>query len=288
MKNSKIMNIYVLIFMISFSLLSSIASKKLLSKKIKVEDKEDDDLKSILKDDYAKFIKELGVNVKDPKFRSAIRSLSSNNKVNHEKINVPVSYPLPTQNEVDVEKSLKFPLTNFDSAKQFLFCKQPIKIAGLSIVTSANGKYVIDGHHRWSQVFSLNPNCVMASLDLADISDPINALKSVQLGIAAGKDLNGNEMTKIPVAKVEGINLLKISEKDLKDYVDKLIAPDVLRLFRIFNSEIKTKADVADYIWKNVKQMQTNNQPVSGAPGRGIMPQTNMSSSWLENIVKIE
>jgi len=128
----------------------------------------------------------------------------------------------------------------------------------------------------------------MASMDLTDVRDPINALKSTQLGIAGGQDQNGNDITVIPVAIVKGSNLLKISEFDLKEYVIRTVTDDVLRVFKEFDKNINDKKKVAIYIWRNVSQMQKYNQPVQGAPGRGVMPQTDMSPNWIVNTVNTD
>jgi hypothetical protein len=37
---------------------------------------------------------------------------------------------------------------------------------------------------------------------------------------------------------------------------------------------------IAQFIWSNVEKMQQNNQPVSGAPERGLMPQTDDAKNW--------
>jgi hypothetical protein len=263
-------------------------AKTTTATEVKVQDAQDDALKSILKEDYVTFVRNLGENIKDPKFRAAIRSLSSENKVSSKYLNVTVSNLIPTQNEIDVDKSLKYALTSANSTRSYLYCTEPIKILNNYIVTSADGKYVIDGHHRWSQVYSINPDCRMASMDLTQIKDPINALKSTQLGIAAGVDKNGYEISEIPVAIVEGKNLLKISEADLKAYVVKTITQEVLDVFTQSNASIKTKEDAANYIWKNVNMMQKNNQPIPGAPARGFMPQTDMAVNWVVNTVNTD
>jgi hypothetical protein len=268
--------------------LNSISSKKLKAKTQKVQDVKDDNLKAILKDDYQTFVKKLGENIKDPKFRAAIRSLSAKNKVNFADIAAPVSTLIPTQNEIDVDKSLKFPLTTTASASAYLNCEKPITIAGKGIVTADGGHYVIDGHHRWSQVYSINPLCEMAALDLADIKDPINALKGTQLGIASGKDKDGSEINAIPIALVQGKNLLTISEVDLKAYVVKTLTNPVLDVFKAWDEELDTKVKVADYIWGNVSDMRMENQPVAGAPGRGFMPQTDLVVNWTENAVNAD
>jgi hypothetical protein len=251
-------------------------------------DPEDKELKELLKEDYPAFVKDLGVNIKDQKFRAAIRSLSELKKVNTENLAVPVLNLIPTQNEVDVDKSLKFPLTSASSARMALFCSEPIRILNSPIVTAANGRYVIDGHHRWSQTYAVNPKCEMASLDLTDIKNPINALKSTQLAIASGKDKDGKDITTIPFATVQGKNLLKIGESDLKEYVVKTLKDDVLEVFKEFKSSLDTKEKVADYIWENVSEMQKSNQPIEGAPGRGVMPQTDLAPFWFDHAINTD
>jgi len=251
------------------------------------EQSEDQELKTLLKKDYSTFVKELGDNIKDPKFIEAIKSLASENPIDFKTINVKVSDLEPTQNEVDVNKSLKFPLTNPSSAKQCLDATSPIKIAGKPIITGGGGKFIIDGHHRWSQVYALNPNAEMVALDLTAIKNPIKALKATQLGIAA-------DLGRIETQSVEGSNLLQINENQLKGYVQRTITSKVVEVFKtvlgmeklnttaglkkeaLSQIEFATlKALIANYIWKNIEQMQQNNQPVDGAPPRGIMPQTD-------------
>ena len=60
----------------------------------------------------------------------------------------------PTQNEIDVDKSVKHSLTNSDNMKDLF--KDEIITAGMPLVTF-RGNYVIDGHHRWSECAMINP-----------------------------------------------------------------------------------------------------------------------------------
>lgn len=240
--------------------------------KIKIiKEDENQDLKDLLKVDYSLFVKELGDNIKDPKFIDAIKSLSDKHPLNFKSAAPKVSDLKPTQNEIDVDKSLKFPLTNADSAR---ICLKGglIAVAGKRIITGGNGKFIIDGHHRWSQVCALNPEAKIAAIDLSDIKDPMKALKATQLGIAA-------DLGKVPTAKVEGNNLLKMSKDALTSYVVKTITPEVLEEFKKAGKGDSPEA-VAQFIWTNVDQMQKDNQPVSGAPERGIMPQTDDATQW--------
>jgi hypothetical protein len=186
-------------------------------------------------------------------------SLTTQNKVCSELI--------PTQNEVDVTKSISFPLKHVASMRQFLDCGTTAQtINGNKIVT--NGKYIIDGHHRWSSASFVNPACILSALDITGLSinEPSWALKSAQYEVAS-------ETGAIAVQVVNGQNLLTIGEEDLKKMVKDTIKPDVLE-------EVKTKRNLADidavanFFWANVKSLQANNQPMPGASKRDYMPQT--------------
>ena len=185
---------------------------------------------------------------------------------------------MPTQNEIDVDKSLKFPLTDASSAESCLKGGN-VSIAGKSIVTGGGGKFIIDGHHRWSQLYCINPDASITAIDI-DISNPMDGLKATQLGIAG-------DIGKVPTATVQGENLLKIGEKELKNYVIETITPEVLEVFKKAGKGDNAEA-ISEYIWKNVQQMQQNNQPVSGAPERGIMPQTDDAENWTGDAPKVD
>ena len=237
------------------------------------------ELKDILKLNYPAFVKELGDNINDPKFRQAIKAIANKHPISEpSKISPKVTDLKPTQNEIDVDKSLKFPLTDASSAESCLKGGN-VSIAGKSIVTGGGGKFIIDGHHRWSQLYCINPDASITAIDI-DISNPMDGLKATQLGIAG-------DIGKVPTATVQGENLLKIGEKELKNYVIETITPEVLEVFKKAGKGDNAEA-ISEYIWKNVQQMQQNNQPVSGAPERGIMPQTDDAENWTGDAPKVD
>jgi microcompartment protein CcmL/EutN len=243
---------------------------------IEAEAAPEQELKNILKADYPTFVQKLGDNINDPKFQAAIKSIASKYPIKTSDISPKVTDLKPTQNEIDVDKSLKFPLTNAQSAAVCLK-GGPVSIAGKNIVTGGGGKFIIDGHHRWSQLYCMNPEASITAMDVNNITDPIAGLKATQLGIAG-------DIGKVPVAKVEGQNLLKMGKDALINYVVKTITPEVLEVFKKANKGNDANA-VAEYVWKNVEKMQQNNQPVSGAPGRNIMPQTDDATKWKDDAV---
>ena len=94
----------------------------------------------------------------------------------------------PTQNEIDVDKSLGYPFGDAEKAetnmKKFYADDSPVVEMPFPLITfgSKDEKYIIDGHHRWSQVFSFNPNAKM---------------KCFNLTVKNGENISANDVLKI-------------------------------------------------------------------------------------------
>jgi len=257
-------------------------SLKSLVNEVKVklnEDEAQEELKKILKKDYATFVKDLGDNIKDEKFLNAIKSLSSESPVKTSGI-APICTDLqPTQNEVVMDKSLSYPLKDPASAELYLK-GGVVAVAGKSIVTAGGGKFVIDGHHRWSQVFCINPDAKIKAMDLSDIKKPLEALKATQIGIAA-------QTGTVPTAAGGGVNLFTVGEGELKKYVTDNIKEPVVEVFKKYGKGDTPEA-IADYIWGNVEKLKSQSPPVAGAPKRDVMPQTDDAPAWVDNTFNVE
>lgn len=239
----------------------------------------EDELKKILKQDYTSFVKNLGDNIKDTKFLDAIKSLNEKEPIKVSAISAKVTDLQPTQNEVVLDKSLSYPLKDASSTELFLKGGS-VAVAGKSIVTGGGGKFVIDGHHRWSQLFCINPDASIQAMDLTDIKKPIEALKATQIGIAA-------QTGTVPTAAGGGVNLFKIGESELKKYVIENIADSVVEVFKKYDKG-ETPEEVADYIWSNVQTLKKQSPPVPGAPKRDVMPQTDDAPQWVDNTFNVE
>ena len=227
-----------------------------------------DEVRDIMKQDYQSFVKLLGENIKDEKFRATIKRLADTAPIKYRNIAVRCESLLPTQNEISLEKSLAFPLTSSYDADRYLAAETPIRIKNRTIITCDNGKYIIDGHHRWSQVYVLNPKAKIDCTDFYELKNPISGLKATQLGVSA-------DLGYVPTKQVKDTNLLTISEKELKEYVNENITPDVVAVFKkhgISNPD--------EYIWKNVLQLKTRNKPIENASKKDIMPQTDLSDNY--------
>lgn len=185
-------------------------------------------LDTIIKEPYMNFVSDLKKVVKDPRVQAVLKHGLNDEDPNDEKVKVdkkqPYVYKLrPTQNEIDMDGSLKWAVKSLDSFNNLL--KPGAKLLGSPIVTGADGTLVLDGHHRWSQVYCVNPEAQMEAVDLTiDGAQPMTYLKVMQLGIAA-------DIQDVPVQTVKGQNLLdqSITEQMISQYLLKKAGRDLLK-----------------------------------------------------------
>ena len=135
-----------------------------------------------------------------------------------------------TQAEIGFGNSLADQVQNkFDSTKTAL------GLNGTPIVMSSksgpvpllvyNGKYILDGHHRWSQIMMVNPDGAVKIDNLTGpaIDDEEEALKVMQFAIAATAD-------KVVTKPFEGENLMQASEQQVAQFVLENVTDEVLQL----------------------------------------------------------
>lgn len=216
----------------------------------------------------------------DPKVQSLIHAGLTDGKPTDETIsfstkNISVSDLYPTQNEIGQNESIMNILTdqygNLDTILNGN-AKFPTPIVTL------NGKFIIDGHHQWSQAYVANPKTKIMAFDMKASLAPLDALKAIHIAIAA-------DTKNVPTVPKKGVNLLSAQEKTIKDLVLKFLTEQSLKLYAD-HGHGDTKEAVADYIWGNVKQMQSKNKPISNAPKREFMPQTDTSDKFVDLLKK--
>ena len=69
-------------------------------------------------------------------------------------------------------------------------------------VVTYNGKYVIDGHHRWSQVYAANPDAKVPTIDIRGNLKPSEMLKVVHAAIAADRKSTRLNSSHIPLSRM--------------------------------------------------------------------------------------
>lgn len=118
---------------------------------------------------------------------------------------------VPTQVEIELTKSIGYPLAKFDALKNMIGggVQRIGPLGNDMIVTSGN--LIVDGHHRWSSLFSVaGPGGIIAAIDVAlQETDAASVLAIVQAAIAS--TLGGA----VPKAKAGGMNILGKSEKEI-------------------------------------------------------------------------
>ena len=139
----------------------------------------------------------------------------------------PVSYLQPTQSEISLQDSLEIPVANKFNCMSDLIKGHSVKL-GIPIIT-CNGKFIIDGHHRWLQAACVNPDATMETLDLqidtgvlgVDFTDTEDILKVTQSLIMAIALKSGK--TKLPSSDSKSLeNLYSLSAKQLFDKIINL------------------------------------------------------------------
>jgi len=183
---------------------------------------------------------------------------------------------LPTQAEIGLSNSLADQMNNnYNAAKTALgLVMNPIIMPSADDPPPAilvfGGKYILDGHHRWSQVAMMNPNGMVAIDNMTSPSIKTNeeALKVMQLAIAA-------KAGKVVTKPFEGANLMKTGDQAVRAYVLENIQDEVLNLL-VEAKKIKepNKDAAADYIVNNFKLVKKNPGPFSRVKS---MPQAGKS-----------
>ena len=203
----------------------------------------------------------------------------------------------PTQSEVDMQKSLLYPLNKNPESCKSWFSGEPVTIKKPIVVAEVKGKhYVIDGHHRWSQVYCINPYASMQALVIKSdklFAKPDDVLKFVQMQIFIDK-----KGKVLPQEKADsGYNLYTIKEAPFKKWCMKTMTdaaanelwqpmfPNGYKLDEEDHQAVaKKKAQIAAKIWKNVLVMRKHAAPIEGAHARDDMPQTGYTSDQLGNV----
>jgi hypothetical protein len=268
-----------------------------LSSLLKEEESAEEKVKTLITkvSNYSEFVKQLGSLAGDPKVQAFIKAGKKDGSDPDDMFTatakaIPVKQLRPTQNEIDVKGSLFWPLTKVDSMKK---CMSSGPITIKAPVVTYNGQWIIDGHHRWSQLYAMNQDGQINCLDLKGPKmNPIDVLKIVQMAIAA-------DLGKVPVASVKGQNLLKMPPPNVKKYVKSVLQKDCAEIMlqayaskqteepvQEGNADKSQNAKVANIVGKNVESMQKTGIPTPGAPKRDVMPQTDDATNAIPMIGK--
>lgn len=186
---------------------------------------------------------------------------------------IPVKDLMPSQREIDVEKVFEYIFTEEDFDRFF----GKSVLLGDSPLVTFGGKYIVDGHHRWANIFILNPKAKVEVLDF----EPEDKSEGIEEFIERfdTADTSEREMEQ---------DLYKCSDDDLKKYIGSGISNDCVDGL-LKNGCIKEKepagsydpeaSQAIQYLLKNAIELRDKHKPEKDAPKRMEMPQLVEQSS---------
>lgn len=210
----------------------------------------------LVKDEKLKFILSLG-------FGGKFADL----KLKLNKTTIKAYKLIPTQNEIGLGETLKYLKTGKNADLYF----SNLAIIKKPIVTF-QGTFIIDGHHRWSEIYAGNPDANLECIDISGNLSPISMLKAVQATI-------GSNIGKLITKDVEGKNLFKCSKSEIQNFLSDM-PQETIDKFKKYYS------DPVSQIVSNCLELKTNNTPILNAPKRGDMPQTSKDPELFNDLKK--
>ena len=224
---------------------------------------------------YDDYVDTLNKMLEDPKAKTLLEDgfggELGDTKLTFSAKEIPVSQLMPTQSEIDLDKSLKHALINKESFKKTF--ADPIEI-NKPIVTFRQN-YVIDGHHTWLQAIAINPKGKILSFNYDGDISPIQMLKAVQGTIAAVKADDNNNNGKLPSSKVDGPNFFddSFNEKKIRKYLEETFDESLTNIYCKYLDNCKNKKEIIEYLTERLLDIKSNNYPFESAPSRENMPQ---------------
>lgn len=229
--------------------------------------------KDIISGGYEDFVKKLKDNAKDPKVQAIMNLGKSDGVDTDEVVQVQdnVSYSCrnlePTQSQIGLADSLAWLAKNNPDGAAALI-KGDTSAFNENRILTANGKYILDGHHRWSQVFLFNPDAKIPAVNLVIPGfDEKQLLKIIQLAIAATyKDV----LMKPANSETDIFDDSKMSEKQIREKLPELMGEKMTEVAKKSYS-LNSNEEVYDKITTNAVELKKKKS--ADAPNRDFMPQ---------------
>ena len=221
---------------------------------------------------YEDYVKVLDEMIDDPKAKAllddAFGGSLGNTQLRFKGESLSANRLMPTQNEICLDVSLKYGLQKPERVKEYFEDDVEIKHP----VVTFNESYVVDGHHRWAEIYIFNPNAKMVCANYDGDMSPIQMLKVTQGAIAADPSIED-----LPVSKPRGMNLYDMSNREIRSYIDKNMSNDIANELIKYVEGLEDREDALEYLTDNAISLKVDHEPITNAPNREIMPQTSKS-----------
>lgn len=255
-------------------IVESAADVKKLEKDAKTKpEKEmyDELIKMLQGKDYDDSVELIDDIVKDPKLKFILGLGFGGNfadtKLKITEKDIPARALMPSQSEIGFDETLKY----IKEGKGVDTCFEKSVVIKRPVVTF-NGTFIVDGHHRWSQIYVTNPKAMMKCIDVSGALSPIQMLKAMQATI-------GSNTGDLHLKKVQGKNLLKCSKAEIEKYFKDISEKAVKDLSKYYENPVESLVD-------NAFSMGVNNPPLLHAPDRDKMPQTSKDPDLFSDLKK--
>jgi hypothetical protein len=178
---------------------------------------------------------------------------------------ISVAQLLPSQSEIGLDNSLSYPLKQ-DCSNLF---NSPVTI--VAPIITYRKTFIIDGHHRWSQLYMMNPKAKISAINFNySESSPYRALRNFQGAIAVAHK-------EVPKSYSRVNNVYEMSDSAIEKYIDTHME-DVCWKSLVKVGVCNDRDGAIDYIMDNIDQLRADNPPFANAPDREYMPQTDEKS----------
>lgn len=208
--------------------------------------------------------------VNDPKLYTLLAEGFGNGELADVKMSssataISVAQLLPSQSEIGLDNSLSYPLKQ-DCSNLF---NSPVTI--VAPIITYRKTFIIDGHHRWSQLYMMNPKAKISAINFNySENSPYRALRNFQGAIAVAHK-------EVPKSYSRVNNVYEMSDGAIEDYIDSHMQ-DVCWQSLVNVGVCDDRDGAIDYIMDNIDQLKADNPPFANAPEREYMPQTNDKS----------
>jgi hypothetical protein len=172
---------------------------------------------------------------------------------------------IPTQSEIGTSQSLDDVLSNKFSATDNAIQGGMMGSAAGKFPVLTFGPYILDGHHRWSQIYATNPNAPVTTAEISapGVKNPQQALNMVHMILYA---LYG----KSPTKPFKGLNVFDMSPDQIREYAKSKVTDDVLQKLAAAKLIAQPNRDEAAQMFtRNLEMLKKK----PGAYPRTVMPQ---------------
>lgn len=209
----------------------------------------------------------------------------------------------PTRSEIDLSQSVNFAFYFPNNIDNYFSTKKIVIPTGKGMpLVTFKGEFIIDGHHRWSQVYVFNPKAMMKTYDYTSMEiNSSTMLRATQDAISAFQAENGkDEFPKSQATK--GLNIFEKNISQIRKYLkavydgkepcctidgeqkfmDDEHRENFISTLGKYVESVKDIKSALDYLCNNIDRMQAINAPKeerSGdIPNRNKMQQTDATS----------